>query len=317
MQKYTKRSIVLGCFAAASLVIFAGTTYGQEDYKAKYDKLKRDYDSVTSDRDNILLQAKGLVEFKSKCMNAEENIKKAADARESALSDLKKTKEQSDILVDKINTLQAVNAGLTKERDELKKSLDKMTYDLKIVPETQRENSRLRTDNASLQRDLKNLQMKTKRIEEQQISDAAQIEVQRRQIKEFKKRYEQSMAKNRSLEKKIEQVPTRFAEVARENKILIKETALMHYNLGVFYTKNKEFSRAIAEFEKDIELNPDDAAAHYNLGFIYAEYLVNRPLAIQHFRKFLSLVKSDDKDADWVKKYILTWQTWEGKKQIE
>jgi tetratricopeptide (TPR) repeat protein len=124
------------------------------------------------------------------------------------------------------------------------------------------------------------------------------------------------MAKNRSLEKKLEQIPSRFAEIARENKVLVKETALMHYNLGVFYTKNKEYSRAIAEFEKDVELNPDDAAAHYNIGFIYAEYLTNRPLAITHFRKFLSLVKSEDKDVDWVKKYILTWQTWEGKKPI-
>jgi tetratricopeptide (TPR) repeat protein len=91
----------------------------------------------------------------------------------------------------------------------------------------------------------------------------------------------------------------------------------MHYNLGVFYTKNKEYSRAIAEFEKALELNPDDPAAHYNLGFIYAEYLVNRPKAIQHFRKYLSIVKTEDKDVDWVKKYILTWQTWEGKKPVD
>jgi tetratricopeptide (TPR) repeat protein len=91
----------------------------------------------------------------------------------------------------------------------------------------------------------------------------------------------------------------------------------MHYNLGVFYTKNKEYPRAIAEFEKSIELNPEDPYAHFNLGYIYAEYLVDRPKAIVNFRKYLSLLKTDDKDADWVKKYILTWQTWEGKKPIE
>jgi tetratricopeptide (TPR) repeat protein len=316
MQKYAKRSIVLGCAAAASLVIFAGTTYGQEDYKAKYDKLKKEYDGVVIDRNNILQQSKSLIEIKAKYQNSQDEINKANAEKDAALKEAENARQLTGPLKEQISSLQSDREALRKEAEESKKALDKMAFDYKLVPETQRENSRLKAENVQLQRDLKNLQIKLKRMEEQQLNDSAQIEVQRRQIKEFKKRYEQAMAKNRALEKKIENIPSRFAEVARENKVLIKETALMHYNLGVFYTKNKEYSRAIAEFEKDIELNPDDAAAHYNLGFIYAEYLVNRPLAITHFRKFLSLVKSDDKDVDWVKKYILTWQTWEGKKQI-
>jgi uncharacterized protein YhaN len=317
MQKYTTRSILAGCVAAASLVIFALPSYGQEDYKTMYEKLKRDYDAVNADRSNIILQVKGLVEAKAKCEGAEEQIRKAVLAKDAAAKEAQKAQEQAAQLADKISGLEAAKAGLAKDRDEIKKALDKMQLDYKVVPETQRENVRLRNDNDALQRDLKNLQIKAKRLEAQQLDDSAQMEVNRRQIKEFKKRYEQSMAKNRAFEKKIEQVPAKFAEIARENKVLIKETALMHYNLGVFYTRNKEYSRAIAEFEKTLELNPDDSSAHYNLGFIYAEYLTNRPLALQHFRKFLGLVKSGDKDADWVKKYILTWQTWEGKKPID
>jgi len=317
MQKHTFFSIVFGCVAAVLLVVGARPTYGQEDYKARYDQLKRDYDAVNADRNNIILQVKGLVEADAKCKSAGEEIKKAVDAKEAALKDAKAAKEQAGMLADKVSSTEAAYVTAVKERDELKRALDKMTLDLKIVPETQRENVRLRNELSNAQRDLKNLQIKAKRLDEQQLNDAAQLEVFRRQIKEFKRRYETAMAKNRSLEKKIEQIPAKFAEIARENKVLVKETALMHYNLGVFYTKNKEYSRAIAEFEKDLELNPDDGAAHYNLGFIYAEYLVNRPLALTHFRKFLSLVKSEDKDVDWVKKYILTWQTWEGKKPID
>jgi len=289
----------------------------QEDYKAKYDQLKRDYDAVSADRENIIQQVKGLVESKAKCESAEAEINKATAARDAALAEAKKAQDQAAALANKLKNVENEYAAITRERDELKRTLDKMTLDYKIVPETQRENARLRDDLAAAQRNLKNLQIKSKRLEDQALNDSAQMEVYRRQIKEFKKRYELAMAKNRSLEKKIEQVPARFAEIARENKVLIKETALMHYNLGVFYTKNKEYSRAIAEFEKTVELNPNDAAAQYNLGFIYAEYLVNRPKALEHFRKFLSLVKSDDKDVDWVKKYILTWQTWEGKKPID
>jgi tetratricopeptide (TPR) repeat protein len=90
----------------------------------------------------------------------------------------------------------------------------------------------------------------------------------------------------------------------------------MHYNLGVFYSQNKEFDRATAEFEKAIEVNPDDASSYFNLGYIYAEHLQNRPKAVANFRQFLKLAKRDDKDADWAKRYILTWQTWEGKTPI-
>ncbi len=317
MQKYTAISLASCCMIAALSVISVSPAAGQEDYKAKYEKLKRDYDNVSADRANIIQQVKGLVEANAQCQSAESEIRKAVLAQEAAAAEAKKYREQAAMLTDKVNNLETTYAGLVKERDQLKRDLDKMTLDYKVVPETQRENSRLRGDLSAAQRDLKNLQIKAKRMDEQALNDAAQMEIYRRQIKEFKKRYELAMAKNRSLEKKIEQVPAKFAEIARENKVLIKETALMHYNLGVFYTKNKEYSRAIAEFEKTAELNPNDAAAQYNLGFIYAEYLVNRPKALEHFRKFLSLVKSDDKDVDWVKKYILTWQTWEGKKPID
>jgi len=91
----------------------------------------------------------------------------------------------------------------------------------------------------------------------------------------------------------------------------------MHYNLGVFYSKQKEYSRAVSEFEEAVKLRPDDAYSHFNLGYIYAEYLVNRPKAIEHFRHYLRLAKKDDKDLDWVKKYILTWQAWAGKEPME
>jgi len=91
----------------------------------------------------------------------------------------------------------------------------------------------------------------------------------------------------------------------------------MHYNLGVFYTNQKDYSRAIAEFEKALELTPDDPYVRFNLGYIYAEYLVNRPKALEHFRQYLRYAKPDDKDADWVKKYILTWQAFDGKQPME
>ncbi|MFA6384104.1 MAG: tetratricopeptide repeat protein [Candidatus Omnitrophota bacterium] len=317
MRKYPDFFIIFRCVAVVFLVISVKPVYGQEDYKTLYEKLKKDYDGVVLDRNNILQQSKGFIELKAKVQTAQDEINKANAEKDAALKEVDASRQLTGPLKEQIASLESANKSLRKDAEDARKALDKMAFDYKLVPETQRENSRLNNENSRFSRDVKNLQIKLKAMEEQRLNDRAQLEISRRQIKEFKKRYEQSMAKNRSFERKIEQIPAKFAEIARENKVLIKETALMHYNLGVFYTKNKEYSRAIAEFEKDLELNPDDGAAHYNLGFIYAEYLTNRPLALTHFRKFLSLVKSEDKDVDWVRKYILTWQTWEGKKPID
>jgi len=45
--------------------------------------------------------------------------------------------------------------------------------------------------------------------------------------------------------------------------------------------------------------------------------MVDRKKAIDYFRDYLRLVGNDDKDVDWVKRYILTWQAWEGKSAIK
>jgi len=90
----------------------------------------------------------------------------------------------------------------------------------------------------------------------------------------------------------------------------------MHYNMGVSFIKSKDYKRAIKEFQKVLEQDPYDAYANYNLGYIYAEHLVDRPAAIEYFQKYLTYAK-DAKDTDWVKKYILTWQTWYGRENLK
>ncbi|MBN1871159.1 MAG: tetratricopeptide repeat protein [Candidatus Omnitrophica bacterium] len=133
------------------------------------------------------------------------------------------------------------------------------------------------------------------------------------ELKELRRDYEDALAKNKGLGNELEDLPRRFSELSKENTRLIKETAEMHYNLGVFYSKNKEFQRAIAEFEKSVELDPTDAQAHFNLGYLFAECVLDRDKAMEHFRTFLNLAKSDDEDLDWAKRYLLTWETFSGK----
>ena len=322
-------SLMAVCFVLISfLSIFSADLLAQENIPQDYDKLREEYKNVLAEKENLLIQVRNLIEYRAKIKDMETNFLKLKEDNLKLKTQLDSIGGEKDLI---ITQLKEQNANLTQqvadfdakmmtvyqERDDLKNSLEKFEIEYKILPETRKQISRLETEKREALRNYTNAQQELKRMHEEQIEKEAQIEIYRRQNRDYKKDLDDALAKNRELEKKAQELPPRFAELARENKVLIKETALMHYNLGVFYTKNKEYARAVAEFEKAIELNPDDPYAHYNVGYIYAEYLVDRPKAIENFRKFLGLVKTDDKDVDWVKKYLLTWQTWTGKKSLE
>jgi tetratricopeptide (TPR) repeat protein len=118
---------------------------------------------------------------------------------------------------------------------------------------------------------------------------------------------------NRLLKQKVESYPRKLYQVALLKDRLLKENAVLHYNLGVYCIQKQEYNDAIAEFDKVLELNPNDAATHYNLGIVYADYLNDKTKAILHFKRYLA-INPNDKDAERAKKYILTWETWEDEK---
>ncbi|KHE91462.1 MAG: hypothetical protein SCABRO_02783 [Candidatus Scalindua brodae] len=44
-----------------------------------------------------------------------------------------------------------------------------------------------------------------------------------------------------------------------------------HYNLGIVYSKKRMYDEAILEYKKVIESNPNLPDVHYNLGVVYRE----------------------------------------------
>ncbi|KPK99247.1 MAG: hypothetical protein AMJ95_00445 [Omnitrophica WOR_2 bacterium SM23_72] len=129
----------------------------------------------------------------------------------------------------------------------------------------------------------------------------------------LKERNELMFKDNKLFQKKLEGYSRKLYQVALLKDRLLKENAVLHYNLGVYYLQKQQYPEAIREFQKDLELNPNDAAAHYNLGLIYAEYFDDKAKAINHFKRYITL-DPQDKDADRAKKYILTWEMWQDEK---
>lgn len=81
------------------------------------------------------------------------------------------------------------------------------------------------------------------------------------------------------------------------------EQMKMHYNMGCMYKLYKQFDKAEAEFLKALNLAPEDANLHYNLGILYDDDLKNKEAARKHYVRFLEL-STDEKDRATVQEWL-------------
>ncbi len=288
----------------------------EQELRGKYTGLFKENEAIKEDRNNLIAQSKSLLGEGTRANELAASLEKANLGISQFQKEKEEIRNQNQKLQEAIKQLMGAQDQIVQERDRFKVAYEKARNDIQIkelkkeISNLQKEKSNLENKSRQSQKDIGNLSDKKSKLE-------TEVEKLSGQLKDYRINYSDALKKNKKLEQEARNIPAKFSEIARQNKVLIRQTAEMHYNLGVFYTKNKEYERAIAEFEKVVEITPDDAYAHFNLGYIYAEYLVNRKKAIEHFRYFLRLAKSDDKDVDWVKKYLLTWETYEGKRVMQ
>jgi chromosome segregation ATPase len=283
-----------------------------KDLKNKYDVSVKEKEAMKADRSNLLAQAKVLIADNSRMSELEENIARLETEKQDMLKNKEDMNSQNQKLQEVVKQLMNSQAQISQERDSLKDAYEKARKE-DIVKEFKKQVSDLQKEKDRLSSDLASVRKKSEVVSAQKSKLDEDNKSLEDDLREYKKNIAEATKKNKALRQQIENAPKKFSEIARQNKKLLKETAGMHYNLGVFYTKNKEYNRAVAEFEKAIELNPDDSYSHFNLGCIYSEYMVNRKKATENFRHFLRQAKGDDKDVDMARKYILTWETYEGK----
>ncbi|MFH1867911.1 MAG: tetratricopeptide repeat protein [Candidatus Omnitrophota bacterium] len=288
---------------------------------------------IKKDRENLLAQTKFLLNHKAKAEELD-NAMKALEAKKQEIEtgltsrnkELEDTlrserekfgtehsalKQQNSKLQGVVKQLMYIQKEVESERDYLQEAYDKLK-DKSTITEFKKTISNITKDNKDLDNKFKLAERDTEKLKDLKNKADARIESLETSLDEYKKNYDDAKKKNNALEKEVKNMPKKFQELSRQNRTLIKETAKTHYNLGVFYTKEKEYDRGASEFAKAVEINPDDAYSHFNLGYLYAEHMVNRKKALEHFRHFLRLAKGNDKDIDWVRKYVLTWDTYEG-----
>ena len=278
--------------------------------------LQKDYASLSEEHNSLISRIKGLLTENERAKDLTISLEKTKKSMELLEKTKQEVLEQNLILREQAKDLQTIQKQLIREKEQLQETLTK-EMDKSGIKKLEQDNLSLKSTNKNLESSLKQKDAELSRLKDSESKLKEESVQLNKKIEGLTKNYSEAVRKNKELENRVTQLPGKFAEISRQNQLLIKRTANMHYNMGVFYTQQKEYTRAVAEFEKAVELTPDDAYSHFNLGYIYAEYLVNRPKAIEHFRHYLRNVKKDDKDVDWVKKYIVTWESYSGNKKLE
>jgi len=286
-----------------------------EEAVEKYKLVLKEVEELKKDRDNVLIQSKKLMADRTKLNETLDSMKKFEEEKKKIFASneelQKKLDEYSKLFGEKESAIERLNGENNKLKLAYKKAKEAAGEDLhKRIEDLEKENSILQKKSLDIQGKIVDVSKK----EDRSASQLAEINLKYKKLRE---EYAEALKKNKRLEQEAKNIPKKFAEIARQNTRLTQETAKMHYNLGVFYTKKKEFERAITEFEKVVDLNPDDGYAYFNLGYIYAEYILDRKKAVENFRHYMRVANGGDKDLDWVRKYVLTWETYDGKRPME
>ncbi|MDP3041239.1 MAG: tetratricopeptide repeat protein [Candidatus Omnitrophota bacterium] len=284
--------------------------------KDKNAQLFKENEAIKIDRENLMVQIKTLLQERSRANELAVSLEKANNDLAALAKEKSQLQDSNLNQKDEISRLLAAQKKLIAKWDTLKAACEKAETTVRIK-ELNRNIGDLQKEKAAIQNSAKRKEDEFDQLRQQKSKlDSENISL-KLQLKDCQQGLAEAMKKNKRMWEEMQNTPKKFTELARQNKLLIAETAQMHYNLGIFYTKNKQYDRAAVEFEKVIEIDPNNAYAQFNLGYIYAEYLVNRQKAAKHFRYYLGLAKGDDKDMDWVKKYLLTWEAYDGKGRVQ
>lgn len=298
------------------------------DLEQKLKEVTENYNGMNADRDNMLAQLKRLLQEKTETTEIKNKVDQITGEKEKLSQENEVLKQQNQSFAANVEKLKSHLKSVVVEKGQISSQLAETQEDQGVViQKVTKKNevemtslkgkvNHLTAENKKLGQELNKTHVDLKGLEQEKLKFQQQAEVLQSQLDDLEGTYESLKKETRIFAEQTQEFPKHFTDLARQNKRLIEQTADMHYNSGVFYAKHTEFKRAIKEFEKVLDLKPTDPSTLYNLGYIYAEHLVDRPKAMEYFKNYLTYAP-DAHDADWVRKYLLTWQTWYGKAPVQ
>ena len=293
-------------------------------------ELKKKYQDLETDRNNVLTQTKILLaekitydEIKQTSEELEKTNKTLFEQKDKLHQEGEKLRGERDMLAENYSQLKVSFQDVSRKRKllesearhlrgELQKTVEANPRYQKLDTEnktSQSENKSLKESVKSLTDKLKKANERLKKIAGRDINVSRQIQGYRQNLKHLDDERNRLAATNKNMNQSVQEAPRRFREMADQNKTLLKETAEMHYNLGVFYTENKNYSLAVKEFNRALDFNPDNAKVHYNLGYLYSEELDKHEEAMAHFQRYLE-IDPNSKESNEVRGYMTVRQVY-------
>lgn len=315
--------------AAATAPAAAAPQTSMSELEAENARLKEQMKQLEADRDNVLAQTRILLGEKSKYQESQEALGKQqkelleAKTRGDSLTAEKAKLEQElastvasyDNLKKEHESVTAKNENLALENEQLGLALfqrlendpqvKRMMEDLK----TERENTRKHADaRKTLEAELKKSSGQLKQSAEREAKLAQELAAAKAKLELTEAERNNLLDTVREQENSLGKAPERFKTLAQENRMLIKESSEMHYNMGVFFTEKKQYDQAINEYERALEFDPDNAKVYYNLGYLYSEGFKNHEQAVYQFKEYLKL-EPQSPLSEQLRSYILSRET--------
>jgi len=301
-------------------------------------KLTSELETVKMDRDSLVKQARSiqkekeaiqrqLVESKGFSAGAETEInslKQEIEIRQAEIENLKAAQikdekahgDEKDVLKRELENAQArANSFLNTMEKYTPEKIQELLADRNRLEE---ENQRMAQRVFEYEKRMEELRrqmtpLELDREELQRVHQENRELYQRvRYVEKLEATQGQLIAENAQYREEVEVLKAKFkesvpglAKASRVSQKMMRENASMHYNLGTIFLQNKMFREAIKEYERVLELRPNDPDTHYNLGILYDDYRKDREKALYHFQQYLA-VNPKSPDARKVERYILS-----------
>ena len=240
--------------------------------------------------------AAGLLVFMN--IQLQSNLKSTMRITQSLREEVEALRKENDTYKQQddqeISQIQTLSAELNSLKEDKTLSIGRQEELQKLVAQAEKT---LEAQNSKIA----NLELKLREAEERmarQKQTSSNLEKQTRSAKanpgmtqEYVKLVENewmgAIAKTEDLKRDLDQTLMELSSHNKERSKLRSDTATMHYNLAVLMVQQGNHRNAILEYQKVLEIRPNDADAHYNLAILYDDILKNSEKALEHYRQFV------------------------------
>lgn len=228
-------------------------------------------------------------------------------------AELFKTLEgENDLLRQKLVELESTRKAAVKEQEAIVAQTDearaRAAEALAEQERLERELGLAREEEAECRRTIDRLMEKLPGLEKELASLGRRIEEKNEELQRKEKELEMLTMELQRREHRLikaERTATILENAHKEvAKARDREQRDVHFNMAAIYTRDGKVRDAEQQYLRALQIDPNDADAHYNLGILYDEELNDPERAAMHYRKYIQL-NPNAADVDIVKGWLM------------